>query len=158
MTVHQDTLGFSGGMEEEAPELAYNAVRADSLVMFGAAVGGAILGMLLTLLILAVINGGTLSFSGGAKQINSFEANLQRINENVGAVSGNVDILASEITAIEEDLSSVSATLTSIQNDQIGDISDALATLETTQQRFDIFVDTLSDALSGMRDLSGATE
>ena len=157
MSVHQETLEFAGGMEE-APELEYNAARVDSLAMFGAAVGGAILGMLLTLLILAIINGGTLNFSGGVKQIEAFEANMERINANVGAVSGNVDILAAEMSAIEQDLSAVNAALSSIQDDQIVEIDDALTTLEATQARFDIFVDALTGALSSMQDLSGASE
>ena len=69
MSVHQESLEMSKPEErtETAPELEYRAVSHDSLSMFLAAIGGAILGMLLTLLILALINGGTLSFTGGER-------------------------------------------------------------------------------------------
>ena len=88
MSVHQESLEMSRPVErvQEPPSLEYNAVRNDSLTMFGAAIGGAVLGMLLTLLVLAVINGGTLSFSGGAR-LDLLEASVARIDENVGAVS-----------------------------------------------------------------------
>ena len=69
MSVHQESLDMAKPMEraQDPPELEYNTYRHDSLSMFGAAIGGAVLGMLLTLLILAIINGGTLSFSGGER-------------------------------------------------------------------------------------------
>jgi hypothetical protein len=69
MSVSHESLDMARPVErsEQPPDLEYNAVRNESLTMFGAAIGGAILGMLLTLLVLAVINGGTLSFSGGER-------------------------------------------------------------------------------------------
>ena len=64
MSVHSESLEMTtpdaaNQEAESAPELEYKSVRNDSLSMFGAAIGGAILGMLLTLLVLAMINGGT---------------------------------------------------------------------------------------------------
>src|SRR4029078_6337907 len=97
MSVHQESLDMTRPVEraQEPPSLEYNAVRNDSLTMFGAAIGGAILGMLLTLLVLAVINGGTLSLSGG-ERLDVLEASVARIDENVGAVSHNVDMVAQQ--------------------------------------------------------------
>jgi hypothetical protein len=48
MSVHQESLEINKAAEE-APELEYRAVSHDSLSMFLAAIGGAVLGMLLTL-------------------------------------------------------------------------------------------------------------
>lgn len=65
MSVHQESLtGNAGGAHQtdEAPELEYAVVEQDSLMMFGAAMGGAVLGTLMTLLILVIINNGTLRF------------------------------------------------------------------------------------------------
>ncbi|MEZ4830952.1 MAG: hypothetical protein R2873_02935 [Caldilineaceae bacterium] len=48
---------------EEPPKLEF-ARSSESLEAFGAALGGAVLGVLATLLILAIINNGTLRFTG----------------------------------------------------------------------------------------------
>ena len=157
MSVHQESLDLAKPAQEEsveeAPELEYSAVRNDSLAMFGAALGGAVLGMLLTLLMLAIVNGGTLNFSGGMRQIAAFEANLERINENVGAVSANVDVVAERTDALQSDLDSVATDLRSqlgSQSEEIAGINDTLGTLDQTRQQFDIFVGALNTALSDM--------
>ncbi len=108
MSVHNESLDMARPVEraQEPPELEYNAVRNDSLTMFGAAIGGAILGMLLTLLILAVINGGTLSFSGG-ERLDVLEASVTRIDENVGAVSYNVDVVVEQARTLQSHLATV---------------------------------------------------
>ena len=157
MSVHQESLDLAKPAQEEsveeAPELEYSAVRNDSLAMFGAALGGAVLGMLLTLLMLAIVNGGTLNFSGGMRQIAAFEANLERINENVGAVSANVDVVAERTDALQSNLDSVATDLRSqlgSQSEEIAGINDTLGTLDQTRQQFDIFVGALNTALSDM--------
>ena len=64
MSVQHESLDMKPTeRKQEAPELEYKAASQDSLSMFFAAVGGAVLGMLATLLILALINGGKLDFS-----------------------------------------------------------------------------------------------
>src|SRR3954451_9939578 len=104
MSVHQESLDIRPvERTPEAPSEEYNAVRNDSLTMFGAAIGGAILGMLLTLLVLAVINGGTLSFSGG-ERLDVLEASVARIDENVGAVSQNVDMVAEQAQSMQSQM------------------------------------------------------
>ena len=94
MSVQNESLEMKNNERKPAaPELEYKAASQDSLSMFFAAIGGAVLGMLATLLVLAVINGGTLNFTH-PERLAVMEANLARVNENVGAVSQNVDAVA----------------------------------------------------------------
>ena len=60
MSVKHESLEMKPAERKpEAPELEYKAASQDSLSMFFAAIGGAVLGMLATLLVLALVNGGT---------------------------------------------------------------------------------------------------
>ncbi len=121
--------------------------------MFGAAIGGAVLGMLLTLLVLALINGGTLNFAGGVERMDAMEANLARVNENVGAVSTNIDIVAAQSAAIQGNLDEVEAVLTAelaTQGEEITAINTAIGLLDQTRAQFDIFVGAMADALVSM--------
>lgn len=158
MSVHQESLEIGKPSErmEEAPELEYRAVSHDSLSMFLAAIGGAILGMLLTLLILALINGGTLSFSGG-ERLNNFEATLERVNANVGAVSSNVDLVSQQAQTLATQLSTVEQTLRSelaSQDADIANLSTAVSQLDVTRQQFDLFMGALSQAINEMQNVS----
>jgi uncharacterized coiled-coil protein SlyX len=155
MSVHQESLEISKPSErmEEAPELEYRAVSHDSLSMFLAAIGGAILGMLLTLLILALINGGTLSFSGG-ERLTHFEATLERVNDNVGAVSANVDIVSQQAQTFATQLNTLDQTLRTelaSQDANIANLSTAVSQLDVTRQQFDLFMGALSQAMSEMQ-------
>jgi hypothetical protein len=152
MSVHQESLdmGRSAERREEPPALEYNAVRNDSLTMFGAAIGGAVLGMLLTLLVLAIINGGTLSFTGG-ERLNVLEASVTRIDENVGAVSQNVDIVAEQARAMQGQIVSVETALrqelaTGATN--VETLQAAVTQLDRTSAQFTTFLVALNDALS----------
>ena len=161
MSVQEESLETTPQAAEatgEAPEEEYSAVRTDSLVMFGAALGGALVGMLLTLMVLALINGGTLNFSGGARQIAAFEANLARINDNVGAISTNVDTVANQANQLGANLDSVQADLQGqldSQGNEIAGIQDSLDSLDVTQQQFDVFMGALSTALTDMESVAG---
>ena len=154
MSVHNEALELKNKpLEKDAPELEYQAITQDSLSMFLAAMGGAILGMLLTLLVLAIINGGTLSFSGG-ERLTNFEAKLQRVDANVDTVSKNLDVVATQSQNIATQLATVEGNLRNEISKQDGDISNlnaSIATLETTRQQFDAFTKALSEALSGMQ-------
>jgi hypothetical protein len=159
MSVHQESLGISKAVErvEEAPELEYKAVSNDSLSMFLAAIGGALLGMLLTLLILALINGGTLSFTGG-QRLSVLEAKLNRVDENVGSVSTNVGIVGEQVNAIQGSLATLESNLTSqlsVQDGKLVGIDSAIATLDQTREQFNTFVGALSVAL---KDIQPASE
>ena len=64
MSVQNESLDLKPAERKpEAPELEYKTASQDSLSMFFAAIGGAVLGTLGTLLILALVNGGTLNFT-----------------------------------------------------------------------------------------------
>ena len=141
MSVHQESLEISkpGERMEEAPELEYRAVSHDSLSMFLAAIGGAILGMLLTLLILALINGGTLSFNGG-ERLAVLEATLARVNDNVGSVSTNVDLVSKQAQTLEDQFGTVKESLNAKlaeQNTDIAALDTAMTQLDVTRQQFD---------------------
>ena len=145
MSVHQESLDMSRPVEREKqpPTLEYNAVRNDSLTMFGAAIGGAVLGVLLTLLILAIINGGTLSFTGGAR-LDLLEANVDRINANVGAVSYNVDLVAQQAQTLQAQLATVESTL----GGDVAQLQTAVDTLNRSTTQFIVFLSALNEALS----------
>jgi hypothetical protein len=152
MSVHQESLEITRPVEhaQEPPSLEYNAVRNDSLTMFGAAIGGAILGMLLTLLVLAVINGGTLSFSGG-ERLDILEASVARIDENVGAVSYNVDMVAQQAQALQSQLATVEGALgddIATVNGNIDELRGAVDTLNRSTSQFTVFLSALDEALS----------
>ncbi len=152
MSVHQESLEITRPVEraQEPPSLEYNAVRNDSLTMFGAAIGGAILGMLLTLLVLAVINGGTLSFSGG-ERLDILEASVARIDENVGAVSYNVDMVAQQAQTLQAQLATVEGTLgddIDAVNGNIEELRGAVDTLNRSTSQFTVFLSALDEALS----------
>jgi uncharacterized coiled-coil protein SlyX len=155
MSVHQESLEISKPVErkEEAPELEYRAVSHDSLSMFLAAIGGAILGMLLTLLILALINGGTLSFSGG-ERLSVLEATLQRVNDNVGSVSTNVDLVSKQSQALADKFGTVEESLNArlaAQDSDITALDTAVAQLDVTRQQFDVFMGALGKAMGEMQ-------
>jgi uncharacterized protein YoxC len=118
--------------------------------MFGAAIGGAVLGMLLTLLVLAVINGGTLSFSGG-ERLNVLEASVARIDENVGAVSTNVDIVAQQAQSLQTQLATLEGDLgddIATVNTNIAELRGAVDTLNRSTSQFGTFLTALDQALS----------
>lgn len=145
MTVNQESLDMNRPVEraQKAPQVEYNAVRNDSLTMFGAAIGGAVLGMLLTLLVLAVINGGTLSFSGG-QRLDILEANLLRIDENVGAVSQNVDL----ITEQTRTLVATTGTLQAQLDSEVTALQTSLDGVTRTSNQFTAFLAALETFLA----------
>jgi hypothetical protein len=152
MSVHQESLEITRPVErtQEPPSLEYNAVRNDSLTMFGAAIGGAVLGMLLTLLVLAVINGGTLSFSGG-QRLDELEARFVRIDENVGAVSYNVDMVAQQAQTLQSQLVTLEGALgddIASANGNIEELRGAVDTLNRSTSQFTVFLAALDEALS----------
>jgi hypothetical protein len=152
MSVHQESLDMvrPAEREAEAPELEYNAQRHDSLTMFGAAIGGAILGMLLTLLVLAIINGGTLSFSGG-ERLAVMEATVARVDENVGALAYNLDVVAQQAKTVQAQLQTTETSLRQAVEENQADISSVQGTideLQTTNEKIGTFLIALKDALS----------
>ena len=161
MSVQNESLDLKNSERKPAaPELEYKAASQDSLSMFFAAIGGAVLGMLATLLVLAIINGGTLNFTR-PERMAVMEANLARISENVGAVSQNVDIVAGQVTEVRDQLSSARSQMDQTmaqlddQSAAVGTLQGAVSTLAVTGERFDTFVAALDQALISMRKLEG---
>jgi hypothetical protein len=151
MSVHHESLDINRPVERvEPPSLEYNAVRNDSLTMFGAAIGGAILGMLLTLLVLAVINGGTLSFSGG-ERLDIMEASVTRIDENVGAVSYNIEVVAQQAQTLQSLLAQIegdlSGEIAGVSVD-VEELRGAVESLNRSTAQFSAFLTALDQALS----------
>lgn len=156
MSVQHESLDIkSTERKSEAPELEYKAASQDSLSMFFAAIGGAVLGMLATLLVLALINGGTLNFIH-PERLAVIEDNLARVNENVGAVSTNVDNIAKQMDEVRTGLTGAKSDMQTTQSrlDQqdanFNQVNSAVAALQVTGQRFDTFVTALDEALSSM--------
>ncbi len=161
MSVQNESLEMKNNeRKSSAPELEYKAASQDSLSMFFAAVGGAVLGMLSTLLVLALINGGTLNFTH-PERLAVMEASLTRVNENVGAVSQNLDTVAAQVTDVRDQMASarseVDTALAQLdeQDATLGDVQSAMTTLALTGQKFDTFVSALDDALISMRKIEG---
>ena len=163
MSVQNESLEMKNSERKtSAPELEYKAASQDSLSMFFAAIGGAVLGMLATLLVLALINGGTLNFTH-PERLAVMEASLARVNENVGAVSQNLHTVATQVTDVRDQMASarseVDTALTQLeqQGASIGDVQSAVTTLALTGQKFDTFVSALDEAIVSMRKLDGGT-
>jgi hypothetical protein len=141
---------------EEPPKLEF-ARSSESLEAFGAALGGAVLGVLATLLILAIINNGTLRFTGAGGE--SLRASITRIDENLGAVSHNIDVVAGRLAAIEGEggalgqvqssLSALDASLIAL-DEQVMAQGVAMEELEVTRRNFDTFTAALAQALGEM--------
>ncbi len=147
---------------EEPPKLEF-ARSNESLEAFGAALGGAVLGVLATLLILAIINNGTLRFTGAGGE--SLRASITRMDENLGAVSHNVDVVAQRLAAIEGDdgaLGQVQSSLTALDSslvaldEQVSQQELALTELDVTRRNFDAFTTALAQALSDIDALQAA--
>ncbi len=156
MSVKHESLDMKAAERKpEAPELEYKAASQDSLSMFFAAIGGAVLGMLATLLVLALVNGGTLNFIH-PERLAVLEENLALVNDNVGAVSANVDTVAQQVDEIRTELGGASDGVESAvsrldeHDASLSDLNSAVATFQVTGQRFDTFVAALDEALTSM--------
>ena len=120
--------------------------------MFGAAIGGAVLGMLLTLLVLAIINGGTLSFTGG-ERLAVMSQTMTRIDENVGAVAYNVEVVAQQAAQLQTEIATAQATLQEAIDSNTADLGTMQTTvdsLENANGQFASFLVALDDALNNV--------
>lgn len=156
MSVNQESLTTGGliGTEEDAPDLEYVAVRQDSLTMFGAALGGAILGMLLTLLVLAILNGGTLRYVGGASRLADMETAYNQLSANVGTNTTNIGTLdvnmAQQVEMLEGKIGQ--------QSVDIEEANGVIADLDVSRGQFDTLVDALSGAVNSIKGIDPAAE
>jgi len=157
---HQEPIGHSESAihrsseaETEAPPLEYSQARQDSLTMFGAAIGGAVLGMLLTLLVLAIINGGTLRLNQSPRMDN-FAAAFEALSTNVETNSANAQILADRTAA---DLELLAGAVVG-QNDDIAQINETLETLDISRQQFAVFVNAMAEAMRAIEEIEETEE
>lgn len=147
------------------PQLEYAQPSQDSLAMLGAAIGGALLGVFLTLLVLAIVNRGTLLFNTGP-QVSALEETVAAVNDNVGAVSANLDILAGRIEGIQSQTDSISSEMgtaqsllaevgaeLSSQGESVTKLNQAVSVLDVSRQKFDVFTGALNAALSEMNSI-----
>lgn len=163
MSVQNESLDLKAVEHRpEAPELEYKSASQDSLSMFFAAVGGAVLGTLATLLILALINGGTLNFTR-PERLALLEENLARVDQNVGMVSENLDTVAQDLTAVTTGLAAARTQVEEArasllaQGGDVAAIESAVGTLQVTGERFDTFVAALGAALESVDQVDAAT-
>lgn len=156
MSVNQESLTNSGlvGADNDAPDLEYVEVRQDSLTMFGAALGGAILGMLLTLLVLAILNGGTLRYVGGASRLAQMETAYNQLSANVGTNTTNIDTLdanmGQQVQMLEDKIGQ--------QNSDLAEANTVIADLNVSRGQFDTLVDALSGAVNSIKGVEPAVE
>ncbi len=160
MSAQPESIGVGKSAEraEAAPEIEYRMVTHDSLSMFLAAIGGAVLGMLLTLLVLALVNGGTLSFSG--PRITQLEAYVSRVDENVGSVSANINLVSEQAASLQQQLGSVETALRAELATQGGDLqslNSSVETLQVTREQFGLFMGALDRALADMQAMDPST-
>jgi len=146
---------------EKPPKLEYSVKEADeSLEAYISAISGAIIGVLATLLILYILNGGTLRFTNPAK-LTAIEASLTRVDENVGAVNQNVETVAARLAAMEGEagvIGQLQSSLTELdtaldaaiseQGTRIDSLNESVAALDVTRKNFDTFTAALAAALS----------
>jgi len=144
---------------EKPPKLEYSVKEADeSLEAYISAISGAIIGVLATLLVLYILNGGTLRFINPAK-LSAIEASLARVDENVGAVNQNVETVAARLAAMEGEAGVIGQLQTSLtdldtalseQGSRLDGLDESVATLDVTRKNFDTFTAALASALSEM--------
>jgi len=155
------------------PKLEYNNPGRDSLAMLGAAIGGALLGVFLTLLVLAIVNRGTIRFNS-AGQIRAMQETIVAVDQNVGALSANLDTVVARLEGLQGQAdvipglqTEISAAMTEIgaaqeslqaQQSQLGEMSDSIAVLDVGRQKFDVFTGALAGALSQMSALDAPAE
>lgn len=151
MSEHSKTDTSTDDRAGTAPE-GQSLLTQDSLSLFLAAISGGVLGMLLTLLVLALVNGGTLSFSG--PRITQLEEYVTRVDENLGSLSDNINAVSGQTAALQQQLGSVETALRNeiaTQSEDLSVINDAVETLQITRQQFNHFTEALNAALADMQ-------
>ena len=152
---------------KQPPELEFSMPEVEeSLTAYLSAIGGAVIGLLLTLLVLAIWNGGTLNFTNTSK-VNALQAGLTRVNTDLETVNTSVDTLGERLVVLEQEAGAVAAlqnslatldssltTLDSSLSDQgihIDELDTAVADLQVTRRNFDLFTAALTQALAEMQ-------
>ena len=159
---------------KQPPELEFSMPEVEeSLTAYLSAIGGAVIGLLLTLLVLAIWNGGTLNFTNTSK-VNAIEAGLTDVAQDVEAVNGNLLNLGERLVVLEQEAGAVAelqrsfaaldtslSVLDQSLSDQgihVAELDAAVADLEATRRNFELFTSALSQALAQMESGSTSTQ
>jgi hypothetical protein len=151
---------------KQPPELEFSMPEVEeSLTAYLSAIGGAIIGLLLTLLVLAIWNGGTLNFTNISK-VNALEAGLTNVAADLDGVNTSFDALGERIVVLEQEAGAVFALQNSLvtldaslseldrslsdQGINIGELDSAVNDLQITRRNFDLFTAALTEALALM--------
>ena len=152
---------------KQPPELEFSMPEVEeSLTAYLSAIGGAIIGLLLTLLVLAIWNGGTLNFTN-ISRVNAIQAgltdvsaDLEGVNTNVTSLSERLIVLEQEsgaVAALQKSLADLDVSLTELdrtlsdQGIQLTELDGAVNDLQVTRRNFDLFTAALTDALAQMQ-------
>ena len=151
---------------KQPPELEFSMPEVEeSLTAYLSAIGGAIIGLLLTLLVLAIWNGGTLNFTNTSK-VNALEAGMTAVSSDLDGVNTNIDALGERIVVLEQEAGAVAALHKSLatldtslsdldrslsdQGIHISELDSAVSDLQVTRRNFDLFTAALTQALAMM--------
>lgn len=151
---------------QQPPELEFNMSESEeSLTAYLSAIGGAVIGLLLTLLVLAIWNGGTLNFTNTSK-VDALDANMTRVDENMAAMSTDLETLGERLAALEgeagalaqlrDSLTTFDSSLAALdqslsdQGIHITELDLAVAELQVTRRNFDTFTSALIQVLAEM--------
>ena len=151
---------------QQPPELEFNMSESEeSLTAYLSAIGGAVIGLLLTLLVLAIWNGGTLNFTNTSK-VDALDANMTRVDENLAAMSTDLETLGERLAALEgeagalaqlrDSLTTFDSSLAALdqslsdQGIHITELDLAVAELQVTRRNFDTFTSALIQVLAEM--------
>ena len=151
---------------KQPPELEFSMPEVEeSLTAYLSAIGGAIIGLLLTLLVLAIWNGGTLNFTN-ISRVNALDAGLTHVAADLETVNANVDALGERLILLEQESGAVAALQKSLseldtslaeldrtlsdQGIQLSQLDTAVEDLQVTRRNFDLFTAALTNALAQM--------
>lgn len=151
---------------QQPPELEFNMSESEeSLTAYLSAIGGAVIGLLLTLLVLAIWNGGTLNFTNTSK-VDALDATMTRVDENMAAMSTDLETLGERLAALEgeagalaqlrDSLTTFDSSLAALdqslsdQGIHITELDLAVAELQVTRRNFDTFTSALIQVLAEM--------
>ena len=157
---------------KQPPELEFSMPEVEeSLTAYLSAIGGAVIGLLLTLLVLAIWNGGTLNFTNTSK-VNALEAGITGVATDLEAVNTSVNALGERLVVLEQGAGAVAALQGSLatldisladldqslsdQGIHLSELDTAVADLQVTRRNFDLFTAALTEALAQMEAASKA--
>ncbi len=159
---------------KQPPELEFSMPEVEeSLTAYLSAIGGAIIGLLLTLLVLAIWNGGTLNFTN-ISRVNALDAGLTDVAADLETVNANVDALGERLILLEQESGAVAALQNSLseldtsladldrtlseQGIQLSQLDTAVEDLQVTRRNFELFTAALTNALAQMETETAASQ